>query len=373
MRDRFSRKRWWWLLFVVFPLQHDQAPADRSAASAYVAWWLPDSWQQAAQAPFERLAFFHLNVGANGGIAEANGWPERWSELRAATTRRGLPLDLTLTVLDSETFSSVFESSQAAARLLDAASQLAAQAGVSGIQLDFEVYDAPSAGALRRFREFVPALADRLDAMGPPRQLSLFMPLGGDVQIYDAISLSRAHRVVVQGYDAHWSDSPRAGPVAPLDGPGSVTWKKGVAQARALGVPERRIVMAFPYFGYEWAVRDRRPDALVVERGETTTLARLPAGTLPNIPINVQDRVAQYGCTHDEESGSSYYTYQRPGGQWVVGWYEGTWALNRKQHFVEEQRLGGVAFFVHGYDGNRLTQQFFRDRAVGWSNSTECR
>ena len=370
-------RRWWWLSLALFPLlAQDQPRNDRPGASAYIAWWLPDSWRQAAQAPFERLLFFHIGIGANGAVNDANGWPERWGDLREETQRRGIALDLTLSILDPKTFVSVFESPDATARLLESAVQLAAQRGVSGLQLDFEVYDTPSPQALRRFREFVPALADRLDAMSPPRQLSVFMPIGGEVQVYDAASLARMHRVVLQGYDAHWMDSPRAGPVAPLDGPGAVTWKKGVAQARALGVPERRIVMGFPYYGYEWAVRERRPDAQVVGRGETTTLAPIPAETLPMIRINVQERVASHGCTHHEPSASSYYTFQRPGGQWVVGWYEGTWSLKRKQQFLQQHKLGGVAFFVHGYDGNRLTQQYFSgggfSSLFSWLRSPDC-
>ncbi len=336
--------------------------AETPKAWGYLGWWMPQSWRTVPMGQFDRLMFFQLNVAPNGEIKERHGWPEKWVDLRLAVQQNNTPLDLTLTLFEPAAFNSLFSSLDATQRLLDEASALAEQPGIAGLQLDFEIYTLAQPDAIERYRSFVLQLSKRLRQQTPPRHLSVFFPVGGDSKLYDAATLKQVDHVVLQGYDAHWPGSKTAGPVAPLSGSDAVTWEKAVAQGLSLGVPKDRLILSFPLFGYEWPVKNDKLRSPTQGAGLPTSFAPI-SGDLPGeLRFNVQDQVKHYGATHDPASGSSYYQYKKADGQFVEGWFEDWWSLSRKTDYLMEQRLGGMAFFLLGYDDGQLVNYFFQRR-----------
>lgn len=329
-------------------------------AWAYLGWWLPDSWRDAP--PVDRLLFFELKVDGNGRISERNGWPERWTELRMAVKERGTALDLTLTLFDAAAFDQLFSSAPARASLLDEATTLSRAEGVAGLQLDFEIYTRISPAVLEHYQLFVRELALRLRQQNPPRNLSVFFPVGGESVLYDATTLAQLDQVVLQGYDAHWRGSPTAGPVAPLFGEGRLTWEKAVTQGLFLGVDKERLLLGYPLYGYEWPVKSGKIRGSTTGSGVSTSFAPLPQGQVPEIPISIRDRVNQYGATHDPASGSSYYQLTSANGQLIEGWFEDWWSLARKSDYLVREQLGGLAFFMLGYDQHELINYFLKRR-----------
>lgn len=334
-------------------------------AWGYLGWWLPQSWRQLPLAQLDRVLFFELKMAADGAIVERQGWPEQWGELQAALRQSATPLDLTLTLMDVPRFNALFGSDSARQRLLDQASQLASHDSVAGLHLDVEIYTAVSAATLPVYRRFVRDLAQRLHAMQPVRQLSVFLPVGGEIALYDAATLAVLDHVVLQGYDAHWQGSSQAGPLAPLRGQDAVTWEKAFTQARALGLPASRLLFSFPLYGYEWPVKTRKPRSATSGRGAITSFAPIRVDMPVDIVSSVQQRVAQYGFTHEPLSASSYYQFTNPAGQLIEGWFEDGGSLRRKTEFVIERQAAGLAFFLLGYDDNQLLEGFLRQRGEG--------
>ncbi|WP_194723922.1 glycosyl hydrolase family 18 protein [Noviherbaspirillum malthae] len=345
-------------LIQILLLASSLACADTPRAWAYQAWWMPDSWRTAPIDRLERLLFFELKVSPSGAIGQRHGWPEQWQELRATLRQKNVPLDLTLTLFGVKAFEALFSSPRATQRLLEEAYDLATHVDVAGLQLDVEVYDPVRPATLAAYRRFLQALAHKLHHLQPQRQLSVFFPLGGASTLYDAPSLAVTDRVVMQAYDAHWTGSGQAGPVAPLTGQEAVTWEKGLAAARALGVPPHRVAMSFPLYGYEWRVEGPTLRAATKRQGTTTTFAPVPAAHLPDIRVNIQDRVLQHGAQHDKDSGSSYYQFRNAEGHYVEGWFEDWWSLKRKAEFIRREGLAGMAFFILGYDSNALVDYY---------------
>lgn len=350
-------------LFFVLWMCQVTAMADAPKAWGYLGWWLPDSWRGTTLEEFDRLLFFELKIEPSGSIVERHGWPEQWTDLQQALQQHKVPLSLALTLLDPSAFNTLFSSDAATQHLLDEAVLLASNAAVAGLQLDVEIYDAVSSERLLRYQGFVRELSKRLHQQTPPRNLSVFFPMGGVSQLYDAGTLEQVDQLVLQGYDSHWPGSKTAGPVAPLSGKEAVTWEKAVAQALALGVPKQNMLLSFPLFGYEWPVKGNKPRSATSGKGATTTFVALPEDLLDDFPINVQQQVRQYGMAHDPVSGSSYYQYKRKNGTLVEGWFEDWWALGRKNDFLVAEQLGGIAFFLIGYDDGRLVNYFFQRRA----------
>jgi spore germination protein len=339
-----------------------RASAEAPKAWGYFGWWLPQSWRSMPLGQLDRLLFFELKVAPNGSIAERHGWPEQWTDLRLAVQQNNTPLDLTLTLFESAAFNTLFSSNEATRRLILEASSLADQPGVAGLQLDFEIYSLAQPQAIENYRRFVRELSARLRQQAPPRNLSVFLPIGGTSALYDAVTLAQVNHVVLQGYDAHWLDSKRAGPVAPLTGNEAVTWEKALAIGLALGVPAERLLLSFPLYGYEWPVNSRKLRSATIGKGRSTSFAPIPENSPPDLPFNVQDRVRQFGATHDSLSGSSYYQFREKEGQFVEGWFEDWWSLGRKVDFLVDRQLGGIAFFLLGYDDGQLVSYFLQRR-----------
>ena len=332
-------------------------------AWAYMGWWLPDSWRSTPLDQLDRLLFFDLKISATGEITERNGWPEKWTDLRLAVKQHNTPLDLTLTLFDVSTFEKLFASGQSTQRLLDECLSLAGQEGVAGLQLDFEIYTLVRPDAIARYRSFILRLSKGLRELSIPRSLSVFFPMGSESQLYDAPTLQQVDRLVLQGYDSHWKGGKTAGPVAPLNGEEAVTWKKAVALGLALGMPRERLLLGFPLYGYEWPVQGSRLRSATVGEGSATTFAPMPAGLLSDFPFNIQDQVRQHGATHDPASGSSYYQFKKDNGQFVEGWFEDWWTLDFKSNYLKSEQLGGIAFFMLGYDHGQLGNHFLQRRS----------
>lgn len=328
-------------------------------AWGYVAWWLPKGWQSVPLGEFDRLLIFDFPITSSGEIKEKRGWPDGWSELRIAATQHRVRLDLTLSLLDESTFLQLFASKQATQRLLHETIALAKDGAVGGVHLDIEVYGKVPTPVLHSFRDFVTRLSASLKALPQPRSLSVFVPLGGEVQLYDAPTMKHVGALVMQGYDAHWADGPLAGPVAPLDGPTAVSWKNASILGRHLGVASDKLFISFPFYGYEWPVQDRTPRSKTRGKAVSTIFAAQPQGAMQDMDVSVQERVKAYGAKRDTVSASSYYQYTNNQGQFFEGWFEDAWSLQRKTYFLQTQNLGGMAFFVLGYDNGLLVRQYF--------------
>jgi spore germination protein len=338
------------------------AAAEQPKAWAYLGWWLPDSWRKAPLGELDRLLFFDLKVNGNGKITERNGWPEKWVDLRLAVKQNNTPLDLTLTLFDPLSFDQLFSSTDSTQHLLAEAVLLASQEGVAGLQLDFEIYSFVRPETITRYRSFVRELSKRLRQLPVPKNLSVFFPMGAESQLYDTATLTKVDQLVLQGYDAHWKSGKTAGPVAPLNGDEAVTWTKAVALGQSLGVTKERLMLGFPLYGYEWQVKGAKLRSETVGEGLFTTFAPIPVELFPDVRLNVQDQVKQYGASHDPVSGSSYYQYKKSNGQFFEGWFEDWWSLRQKSEFIATEQLGGIAFFLLGYDDGQLLDYFLRFR-----------
>jgi spore germination protein len=341
-------------------LTHAQARTDKPLAWAYMAWWMPDSWRSAPVQKLDRVLFFELKVRGSGKITDRNGWPEQWSEFRAAMKQRGTPVDLTLTLFELQEMNALFRSADARARLLKEAVALASHRDVSGLQLDFEVYDPVPDATLEGLRQFVRELAAALHRLSPARHVSVFLPIGGASTLYDKTTLQQVDNVVLQGYDSHWRGGPMAGPLSPLRGAEAVTWEKALAKGDELLVPRRKMMFSFPLYGYEWPVRDAKAGGQTAGVGTEVSYTPLPPGLVPAIGASVRERVGKYGAHRDERSGSVYYQYKNAQGGLREGWFEDDWSLARKTDFMTRESMAGMAFFVLGYDADELIGKYMR-------------
>lgn len=351
----------WAMLGTLIVFQLPSLAAD-PRAWGYVGWWLPQSWRSVPMEEFDRILFFDLKVNGDGAIGERHDWPDGWGDLLKEVKVRQKSLDIVLTMFAPEDFNHLFSSVEAMQRLMDEATSLAGPTGVAGLQLDFEIYDLAGPQPIENFRTFLRMLSTNLHQMSPPRSLSVFLPVGAEPTLYDSDSLGVVDYVVLQGYDVHWRGSKMAGPVAPLAGDDIWTWEKMVKRGDSLGVARSKLMLGFPLFGYEWPVKGIKQRSSTLGVGSTTSFAPLPLDLRGEMRFSVQERVREFGAIHDPLSGSSHYHFKGGDGQFIEGWFEDWWSLGRKIDYLISEKIGGIAFFLLGYDGGHLVNFFVHER-----------
>ncbi|MDX1547844.1 MAG: glycosyl hydrolase family 18 protein [Rhodothermales bacterium] len=318
--------------------------------AGYHAWWTGEAWQEYGYAPLDQLLFFSVDLAADGTIRDRHGWPDAWFRMAEHARRQGVCVVPVVTLLEADTFVRLFEDEAHVRQLRETLLGLLRDSPAAcGIQLDAEVFRAVPSPVRAAFTAFVVDLRGAMDALRPGLSLSLFLPAFDDADVFDEAALARvADYVVVQGYDLHARNDEQAGPVAALDGWGRRNWRVIVARYLGLGVPRTKLVMAVPYFGYEWPTETDAPGART--RGPGQTILSVPVDTTH---LRVRRKVgaamaARHGLRRDPQSGTPYYAFRDSTG-WHQGWFEDAESLRAKYAYVRQEGLAGVAVFTLGY------------------------
>lgn len=326
----------------------------------YYPWWMRGQWKALKLGPYRRVGFFSLEIEEDGGLTERHGWPQDWAGLREALRSQGRQLDLTVFLGERARFEQVFRSDLASNRLLE--ELLSLVGSQEGLQLDLEVYEALSAPALRGFTRWCERLRSEWRSHGG---LSAFGPVGAVTDLYGPALVPLMDHVVVQGYDYHEARSPRAGPLSPLSGTDTMTWRKALTQYLGLGWPRHKLLFSLPFYGYEWPVVGPQARAAATGEGEITSYAPIDAALLPDIRGSARLRAERHGLQRDPVSGSPYYRYRNELGQWRQGWFEDEVSLEAKLRWLREEGLAGAAVFPMGYDAGAFDALLARHFRAG--------
>jgi len=223
-----------------------------------------------------------------------------------------------------------------------------------GVHLDFEVFEPVPEVARSGFTTFVRDLRHALDALEGKHMLTMYALAFDPGDVFDESALvPYIDYFVVQGYDLHWKGGATAGPVAPVRGWGTANWEAVLSRFLSLGVPRSKIIMALPFYGYEWPVTSPEPGASTRGAGVSVTYAPVDTTAMPLFRISALERVQQFGFKRDPLSLSPYYVFQDSTG-WVQGWFEDPVSIREKIQFVKQHRLAGIAIFVPAYDNGEL-------------------
>lgn len=339
-----------------------RAGAPYPRVMGYHVYWTGEAWREYDTETLHTLFFFEISIDSSGGFQERHGWPDRWLPMQQDVQAHDVRVAPVVSLSDPASFVALFSSSSARDTLMASVLGLFHDnPQMDGIQLDVEIFTRVPAEARDGYTQFVRDLKQRLADEFPGKELSLFLLADDPGDTADEAAVAEhADFVVVQGYDLHARNDEQAGPVAALDGWGRRNWRFIVDRFMDLGVPASKIVMAVPYFGYEWPTETDRTPSRTRGPGVTSTLAPVDSTYLPEVGRPVASlQAALHGMRRDPESGSPYYVYQDTTG-WYQGWYEDAESLRAKYEFVVREGLGGVAIFPLAF-GDSLTAVTMRE------------
>jgi spore germination protein len=321
---------------------------DGAFVAGYHAYWAGEAWRDYPMDVLDEVFFFETEVDGDGRIFDNHGWPGDWSGLLEAATASGVGVTPTVSMHDPEAFEALFPDPERIDRLV--ASILTLLEGTSrltGIHLDFEVFQPVSVEARDGFTAFVASLSNSMKRDYPTLPLSVFTLAFDDDDVYNERALGEiADYLIVQGYDFHSGGSPNAGPLGAVSGWGRLNWETVVDRFEGFGVPPEKLVMSVPLYGYEWPVESDEMGAATRGQGETVPFTA-PANVLEGAP-RAEERVSEFGFHRDPVSGTPWYAFEGEDG-WIQGWFDDAESLRAKYDFVRSRGLGGIAIFPLAY------------------------
>jgi spore germination protein YaaH len=137
-------------------------------------------------------------------------------------------------------------------------------------------------------------------------------------------------KLIVMAYDYYWKNSPIAGPVSPLKGENKNV--QNTISTYLQDVPKEQLIIAFPWYGYDWPVTSTQRKATTNGSGTARTLAEMVNYTSQNTPIF--DTVTQVPWLN--------YAQRQI-------WYEDSISLSKKYAEIRINDLAGVGIWALNY------------------------
>jgi spore germination protein YaaH len=303
------------------------------------------------------VSLFGLEVDGTGNISSANNdqtdsgsmWkdPKLDTFIRRARNQ-GLDIYLTLKSFNNDNIESLAKSDAAQKNMIANAIYLVNSKQLDGINIDFE-YTGEASVALRDgFTRLIINLNSELKRQIPNAILTVdtYLVSGSEKQLFNLPILARnVDAFVIMGYDMH---TPLGGP-GPVSAMGGDTNIVGYVQNYLEQVDSSKLILAVPYYGYDWPKDVEAPSRDMVK-------------TLPYAEIALESKNSQ--LLWDETSQTPYFIY-KDGGQNRIVHFDNVRSLGIKYDFINTKKLKGVGIWTLGYDGeNQDLEKLLIDKFV---------
>lgn len=137
-------------------------------------------------------------------------------------------------------------------------------------------------------------------------------------------------KLIVMAYDYYWKNSPIAGPVSPLKGENKNV--QNTISTYLQDVPKEQLIIAFPWYGYDWPVNSTQRKATTNGSGTARTLAEMVNYISQNTP------------TFDTVTQVPWLNYSQR-----QIWYEDSISLSKKYAEIRINDLAGVGIWALNY------------------------
>jgi len=221
---------------------------------------------------------------------------------------------------------------------------------ITGVNIDIEYSGKVTDSVRNGLTDFMQTLNTHLKSRYQNIDLSIDVYAGAGTgrTIWDIPALEpHTDYFVVMAYDFHRRQSPLAGPVAPLFG-GKDYWDTDISvqlQAFLENVPNEKILLGVPFYGYEWQTTSRDSQAHTFpDTGSTATFNRVQSLLAEKELYKVEEH-------WNEAALSPYISYEKDGNLYVV-YYENSRSLSYKLDYVNQLDLAGIAIWALGYEGD---------------------
>lgn len=304
------------------------------------------------------VSYFSLTLDTNGNIQTRDegtleqGWrmyqSDSWENVQESLRAQGQRAELVITMMNADAISAFLLNENSRKNAVDNLVMLVKSQPISGINIDIEYAGTVTDQLRNAYASFIREVRHSTKAADKNTRLSIdvFADSAEQERIWDFSQLGEfVDYVVVMAYDFHRSSSPVSGPVAPIFGSEKNRWTTDVMKSmRAFfkTLPQEKILLGIPFYGYEWRTVSGTPGAQTFpQTGGIATYKR------------IQQLISDEGIREqwDFDALSPYITYD-DGGVTKTAYYENSQSLTYKLELVNQAKLGGIAIWALGYEGN---------------------
>jgi len=296
------------------------------------------------------ISLFGIEIDGTGNIVTQNsdgeidgGWtmwqdPKLINFIKRAKNQN-IKVYLTLKSFSNENIADLALTDNAQKTFISNALFLINSKNLDGINIDFEYTGETTDKIKRGFTRLITNLNSELKRQIPDSILTIdtFLVSGSENGIFDITSLAKnLDAFVIMGYDMH---TPLGNP-GPVSAMGGVTNIIGYVQGYLEKVPANKIILAVPYYGYDWPV------------DPTAESERVKI--LPFAEITQQSK--NFKLIWDETSQTPSFIYSDGGVKRIVH-FDNVRSLGIKYDFINKKDLRGVGIWALGYDGQNSELQ----------------
>lgn len=319
----------------------------------FLPYWTVDNYQ--LHQSLTHLSYFRLAINGKGEIVKDGGiniyQSEQFGKIVEQVQQKKLKMEMTFFTSQSDEIAKLLKCRKCQDLLINNIGQIVGGLQLDGVNLDLEYLGYVSEQERDTMSEFIFRLKTMLDKDYPRTKLSIDV-YGGAANMNNLWDFPRlgkvVDRIMVMAYDYKTKGSSVPGPSSPTLGKsvwGGDIWEDVRSLARF--VPSEKIILVVPFYGYAWETTtgDLGTAKTWPDTGETMTYRGAQ-----NL---LKDRSKKVLEKWDEKSLTPYLVYyEAETDRWHMGFFENERSLGYKIDLIKQLRLGGIAIWALGYEGD---------------------
>ncbi len=329
----------------------------------FVPYWLVSKVKPESLAKLNRVTYFGLELNTDGTLVKLSnpketepGWQTLHNGKFAELLKGKSPLQIDTSLLvhlsnEASISALLTQPTEHAVNLVNDAEPLMKEYGFIDLNLDIESFKVASPSAQAQMTSFLTEVKKQLVTrkLGTLTTELTVASLFRDNLLEPAAVGRISDRVVLMAYDFHYTGSFISGAVAPMGG-AKEKWDHDVVESVKLAtqaIPAEKIILGIPLYGYEWETLSNTPESAVIPgTGKTATTARID---------QIKKDCPTCQIYRDEVSRSPYLILP-PNADSAVQqiYFEDVTSIQQKIELAKTYKLGGVAFWAMGYEGEGL-------------------
>lgn len=298
-------------------------------------YWMGDAYKSYYFSLLSRVAYFSYNIEAKKGNATIPlGWEK--SEIVNLAHAQNCKVDLSVSCFGSANTTAFLNNKVLQDQVIASSIGLIKSKNADGINLNIEDVSIES---LSNYINFIKRFSNELKTADSEFFFSVCLPAfdWSGVYLLEEIN-SFVDLYIVMGYDINGNLSLTAGPNAPLYGNGKINIANSLSTWYAKGLPQKKTILAVPYFGYRWNTKEAIIPSEVIEFQGAVTYREIIAVYKEN-----------YKSYNDSIQSASYIIFNE-NSNWEQIWYDDEASLAQKYDYVNAENLPGIGIWALGYD-----------------------
>jgi hypothetical protein len=339
------------------------APSQRREVFGFAPYWLLSHYSEWDYSVLSTIAYFGLNVNADGSFATFGGGWNGWNSIDLINMinlahRAGDRVVLVIKTSDDGTINTVTTTAIRQTLVNNVISAIQAK-GLDGVNVDFEGTESSLFPDLQAgITALMTDLSSQVHAKWPQAEVSIDTYAGsaswdgGIFKIGDLAPVVDA--MFIMAYDSVFSNMPgQAGPNSPLNG---WTYNDTIDVQQYLSkAPASKILLGVPYYGYRWSTTSGGPYATIVgnqiAEGYSAAMDDLacphPALRTGWDGVGASPWASWWSPANNDPCGDNFGRPQEL-------YYDNSTSLGLKYDLVNNNNLRGTGMWALGMDSGRM-------------------